>query len=466
MKKTLSTDLMIALFFILIGYSNAFLPNYVRSTSPPFSRINTKATSLHSTSAASLERRQTDEDIRPLKQHWWPAAAVSQLDSSRPNEVYVLDQSLVLWKSDYAWACFTNACAHRMEPLSEGRVVMAGDKNLCLECSLDGWQYDVNGHCRFIPSAGAGIPSYSVTSYPLKEVAGIIWVYMDPEGGSKQISLPLSQTFMEWNENIMKDNGDDNNVIVQELPYGFEYLGESVLGLHELKDLTISSVTSEHGRPLFQGQLENDSLSTVSFYHPNHVRYSFGNEEYHFFLCARTSSTSCLFGAVIGKVFQPGTTNTLESHHDVLMKQWKMPLSSKRQYSSSKDYNSRSWKDVSISAFRRYAAALGMPESNIPRDRTTSFYESHVVHCPTCRAAWERSKRWNQRLSIMQIALTGAAGASTLSLLLLFLVGSEVTVPVYLLRLVFGATVASDLGVAGLHKFRESMISSLKEDER
>lgn len=465
---------MIIILLFLVSEIGLLTNAFVSVTLPIWKTriLQSNVKPLRSSYVSSLDvaSQPTNNDNNELKQHWWPAAAVSQLDSSRPNEVYVMGESLCLWKSDYTWVCFMNGGAHRMEPLSEGRIVHGNtDNSLCLESSLDGWQYDKNGFCQYIPSVQGGttgISSCSVTNYPLKEVAGILWIYMEPEaGGSEQKTLPLSKTFLDWNDYVVsREQFKLNDIIVQELPYGFGYLGESLLNLYELRDLSISPASAGDGSPLFQGPLQDASSASMSFYPPNHIRYEFDTQEYHFFLCVRTSSTSSCLGVVIEKDFLPSQPPTLESHYDILMNQWKLPLSSSKRFNmSGREYNSKTWQDVAVSAFRRYVAAYGLPTESLSPAVPSSFYESHVKHCPVCLAAWDRSKRWTNRLSIVETALTGAAGASTLSLLLLFLVGSEVAIPMTFLRIVFGATVASDLGVVAVHKFRNSMMASSNE---
>jgi nitrite reductase/ring-hydroxylating ferredoxin subunit len=79
------------------------------------------------------------------------------------------------------------AAAPRLAPLSEGRV--EGGQ---LECSYHGWRFDGAGRCTRIPQSldakaeatACASGRSCVTAYPLKEYAGVIWVWGDASPGA------------------------------------------------------------------------------------------------------------------------------------------------------------------------------------------------------------------------------------------------------------------------------------------
>ncbi|KIY99872.1 Rieske (2Fe-2S) domain protein [Monoraphidium neglectum] len=107
---------------------------------------------------------------------------------SRPHAIELLGKKLVLWRDGGgAWRCHQDACPHRLAPLSEGRV--EGGQ---LECSYHGWRFDGAGRCTRIPQSldakaeatACASGRSCVTAYPLKEYAGVIWVWGDASPGA------------------------------------------------------------------------------------------------------------------------------------------------------------------------------------------------------------------------------------------------------------------------------------------
>ena len=55
---------------------------------------------------------------------WYPMAFAKVTDSSLPHRVELLGEPIVLWHDHRAgaWRAMSDACPHRLAPLSEGRV--------------------------------------------------------------------------------------------------------------------------------------------------------------------------------------------------------------------------------------------------------------------------------------------------------------------------------------------------------
>lgn len=117
-----------------------------------------------------LERESAPVD---LSRYWYIAAASSELDA-KPIHRKVMGTDVVLFRrSDGSIASLLDRCAHRNVALSQGKVV--GDT---LVCRYHGWSYDGSGACVGIPSLdpGAGRPFICLTTFPVLEQDGYVWV--------------------------------------------------------------------------------------------------------------------------------------------------------------------------------------------------------------------------------------------------------------------------------------------------
>lgn len=82
---------------------------------------------------------------------WYPIMPISELDKRRPHGKKVMGIDLVVWwdKNMEEWRVMDDACAHRLAPLSEGRIDQWGR----LQCVYHGWCFGGHGQCKFIPQA-------------------------------------------------------------------------------------------------------------------------------------------------------------------------------------------------------------------------------------------------------------------------------------------------------------------------
>ncbi|MPZ13877.1 MAG: Rieske 2Fe-2S domain-containing protein, partial [Chloroflexi bacterium] len=120
-------------------------------------------------------REALDSLTLGLRNYWYPTFRSADLGTA-PVGIKRLGEDLVLWR-DVAGRprLFRDACAHRGARLSLGQV--HGD---ILQCWYHGWQYDVTGQCRLIPTEGesfAGTQRMRVSSYPAEDRGGLIWAY-------------------------------------------------------------------------------------------------------------------------------------------------------------------------------------------------------------------------------------------------------------------------------------------------
>ncbi|KAJ9697740.1 hypothetical protein PVL29_007050 [Vitis rotundifolia] len=71
---------------------------------------------------------------------WYPVAPVCDLDKRKPHSKRVIGLDVVVWwdRNESEWKVFDDACAHRLAPLSEGRIDQWGR----LQCVYHGWCFN------------------------------------------------------------------------------------------------------------------------------------------------------------------------------------------------------------------------------------------------------------------------------------------------------------------------------------
>ncbi len=161
-------------------------------------------------------------------QHWYPLSPVEDLDPERPTPVTLLGMRLVIWKprSSQNYRVFLDQCPHRLAPLSEGRV---DDKTGNLMCSYHGWQFDQQGTCTVIPQAenpeilDKNKDNFCVTSLPVQEENGLLWVWPD----IKSVEL-AAKTPLPLSPQIDESKGFVWTSVVRDLEYDWQTLIENV----------------------------------------------------------------------------------------------------------------------------------------------------------------------------------------------------------------------------------------------
>lgn len=123
----------------------------------------------------------------------WYAASESRALKHRPIGVQVCGMRLVLFRSAAGLTALADRCPHRGAPLSDGQVLSYG-----LQCPYHGWTFDNAGECVDIPGRCAansedlvqlspGADARRVTSYPITEAHGLVWV---APSGKQQANPP------------------------------------------------------------------------------------------------------------------------------------------------------------------------------------------------------------------------------------------------------------------------------------
>src|SRR5438105_4672938 len=108
-----------------------------------------------------------------LRQAWYVAAWSNELGRDKPLERTIIEQAICLYrKEDGTPVALANACAHRLAPLSMGRIV--GD---AVQCPYHGLQFSATGRCVHNPHNDGKIPAkMAVASFPVVERHKAIWV--------------------------------------------------------------------------------------------------------------------------------------------------------------------------------------------------------------------------------------------------------------------------------------------------
>ena len=117
---------------------------------------------------------------------FWQAAALVKDLKRRPARVEFGGEPVVLFKSASGISALADRCPHRLMELSKGKVVRGE-----IECPYHGWRFGPDGVCDDIPYHDGPKPrSAKLTSYPVVEQLGGIWMWFDPDGGEPAYPAP------------------------------------------------------------------------------------------------------------------------------------------------------------------------------------------------------------------------------------------------------------------------------------
>jgi phenylpropionate dioxygenase-like ring-hydroxylating dioxygenase large terminal subunit len=115
-----------------------------------------------------------------FRRYWIPFLLAEELPEpdSPPVRVQLLSERLIAFRDTGGRiGLIDEFCAHRRVSLWFGRNEAHG-----LRCPYHGWKYDVTGQCTEVPSerSAAFCERIRLTSYPCRELGGVIWAYMGP----------------------------------------------------------------------------------------------------------------------------------------------------------------------------------------------------------------------------------------------------------------------------------------------
>lgn len=129
-----------------------------------------------------------------FRRHWIPACLseeVSEPDGN-PVKIRLLGEDLVVFRdSEGKLGILDEYCPHRRASLAFGRNEECG-----LRCLYHGWKFDVDGNAMEMSSEPAGtgfLEKVKLKSYPAREGAGFVWVYMGPAETMPEFEPPVFQ---------------------------------------------------------------------------------------------------------------------------------------------------------------------------------------------------------------------------------------------------------------------------------
>ncbi len=140
---------------------------------------------------AFAEARNLRQKVRAagLDPNYWYAVELAR--NVRPGEV----REVVFWKHSIALfrgddgrpRAVLNRCAHRQLKLSLGEV-----DGCNLVCAYHGWTYDGDGRVVAIPHElfGRAMPKFAISSYPVREQYGLIWIFPGDPALADRRSIP------------------------------------------------------------------------------------------------------------------------------------------------------------------------------------------------------------------------------------------------------------------------------------
>ena len=139
---------------------------------------------------------------------WWAVARSEEVTGSKPINVDLGDQPIVLWRdAERAVRALEDRCPHRRAPLSLGCILKSG----AIQCGYHGWTYDgATGRLIDIPNLKGEQkypPLYRAAAFAVTEQAGFVRVCLNakatppkvttepamPQSGTTQVALDHAQ---------------------------------------------------------------------------------------------------------------------------------------------------------------------------------------------------------------------------------------------------------------------------------
>ena len=112
-----------------------------------------------------------------LRNAWTVAAWPEEITADKPLARTLLNEDVVLFRLPSGKAvALEDRCAHRLAPLSMGRIEADG-----IRCMYHGVKFDSVGACIDIPAQTKPNPTMCVKHFPLVEQEGFVWIWMGDE---------------------------------------------------------------------------------------------------------------------------------------------------------------------------------------------------------------------------------------------------------------------------------------------
>ena len=182
-----------------------------------------------STSATTFEA--LEEDLDEMIGAWIPLFSASALKGLGPQRVQVMGLELAVWQANATgpWSVMTDACPHRLAPLSQGRVDPLTN---CIECPYHGWQFDTNGTLKNVPQLEANrtvdmIKGGDATSLPVHQAGDMIFVFLPSSVHGEM--FPQSLLPEDMYPTLREEISRNATYFTRDLPYSTDFLIENFM---------------------------------------------------------------------------------------------------------------------------------------------------------------------------------------------------------------------------------------------
>lgn len=230
-KLSLVARMNLKLLFVLsLGSAAAFHSTVVKYKSPLSIRQDHQRFRplAYATLTSAREEPETKRDEDNIGV-WVPIHAVSHLRGLGPQQITVMGLDVVVWESlDKTWSVMTDACPHRLAPLSQGRV---DPETGSIECPYHGWQFDSEGTLKKLPQLDEGKDISKITAkatYFPTHVAGDLILAFIPTSVHGEIFLQ-STLPEEMFPTLKEDMAQNKTYYVRDLPYSQDVLIENFM---------------------------------------------------------------------------------------------------------------------------------------------------------------------------------------------------------------------------------------------
>ncbi|HTU10671.1 MAG TPA: aromatic ring-hydroxylating dioxygenase subunit alpha [Allosphingosinicella sp.] len=123
-----------------------------------------------------------------LRNAWYMAGWDKDFEAGAPKAETILDEPIVLYRTDAGVVAMEDRCIHRLAPLSRGRCEGAN-----LRCMYHGLLFDPSGQCIEIPGQDIIPKAAKVKTYPVVERHAAIWLWMgDPALADESLIPPFT----------------------------------------------------------------------------------------------------------------------------------------------------------------------------------------------------------------------------------------------------------------------------------
>ncbi|KAL5708535.1 hypothetical protein ACHQM5_019323 [Ranunculus cassubicifolius] len=397
--------------------------------------------------------------------HWYPVAAVCDLDKRVPHARRIIGKDIVIWwdRNKDAWQVFDDSCPHRLAPLSEGRIDQWGR----LQCVYHGWCFDGAGDCKFIPQAPAdGPPVHTfkkacVASYPCTVQNKIVWFWPRSEPEYKDIATKKMPPYIPE----LDDPSYTSLLMSRDIPYGYEVLIENLMDPAHVPYAHYGILTPSR-KPRDKGDREGGMPLEINVTELDKNGFSAKQDGggfnkfvapclFSYFSKPVSDDESSTSGKKLNKRIlllffcipvSPGKSRVLFSFPrnfavwvDRVIPRWILHIRSNLVLDSDlyllhleerkiHDIGVSNWQkacfvptksDATIIAFRKWLKKYSDGQINWapkfstelpptpPKEQLMDRYWSHVVNCSSCSKAVDRLKIFEVVLQVMSIALVG-----------------------------------------------------------